>query len=163
MRTKHIKSWITVLSVFFLVIVLCALWERYTSPAVGPIEAQLVYDQEPVLAKISPSVVSMWAVKQKGLETHINVIGCGLIVDSRGLILTSATLTDDIESLYMFDSENRKYQAGIIATDKKTQLTLLKADSANNEQAQIFEAAQLADFKHVKRGDTVFVLGSRRT
>jgi len=163
MRTKHIKSWITVLSVFFLVVVLCTLWERYTSPAVGPIEAQLVYDQEPVLAKISPSVVSMWAVKQKGMETHINVIGCGLIVDSRGLILTSATLTDDIESLYMIDSEDGKYQADIIATDKKTQLTLLKADSANNEQARIFEAARLANFKRVKRGDTVFVLGSRRT
>ncbi|MHC4175057.1 MAG: SLC13 family permease [Planctomycetota bacterium] len=163
MRTKYIKSWIMVLSVFFLVVLLCIVWERFTSPTIGPIEAQLVYDEEPVLAKISPSVVSMWAIKQKGLETHINVIGCGLIVDSRGLILTSATLTDDIESLYMLDSENRKYQASVIATDKKTQLTLLKADSANNKQAQIFEAAQLADFKRVKRGDTVFVLGSRRT
>jgi Na+/H+ antiporter NhaD/arsenite permease-like protein/S1-C subfamily serine protease len=163
MRTKQIKSWITVLSVFFLVVVLCTLWERYTSPAVGHIEAQLVYDQEPVLAKISPSVVSLWAIKQKDFDTRISVIGCGLIVDSRGLILTSATLTDDIESLYMLDSENRKYQASTIATDKKTQLTLLKADSANNEQAQIFEAAQLADFKRVKRGDAIFILGSRRT
>lgn len=163
MRPKHIKSWITVLSVFFLVVVLCTLWKKYTSVDVGPLEAQLVYNQEPVLAKISPSVVSLWAVKQKGLETHINVIGCGLIVDSRGLILTSATLTDDIESLYIIDSEDRQHQASVIATDKKTQLTLLKADSANNEQARIFEAAQLADFKRVKRGDTVFVLGSRRT
>ena len=63
----------------------------------------------------------------------------------------------------MIDSEDGKYQADIIATDKKTQLTLLKADSANNEQARIFEAARLANFKRVKRGDTVFVLGSRRT
>ncbi|MHC4655782.1 MAG: SLC13 family permease [Planctomycetota bacterium] len=163
MHTKHIKSWITVLSVFFIVVLGCIGWEKFTSVTIAPIEAQLVYDQEPVLAKISPSVVSMWAVKQKGLETHINVIGCGLIVDSRGLILTSATLTDDIESLYFIDSEDREYQADIIATDKKTQLTLLKADLANNEQSRIFEAAQLADFKRVKRGDTIFVLGSRRT
>ena len=130
---------------------------------IEPIDAQQVCDPEPVLAQVSPSVVSIWAIKQKGLETHINVIGCGLIVDSRGLILTSATLTDDIESLDIIDSENRKYQASVIATDKKTQLTLLKVDSINNEQAQIFETAQLADFKRVKRGDTVFVLGSRRT
>lgn len=163
MRTKHIKSWITVLSVFFLVVVLCTLWEMYTSPAVGPLEAQLVYDKEPVLAKISPSVVSIWAVKQKGLETHINIIGCGLIVDSRGLVLTSVTLTDDIESLYLMDSEDRKYQADIIATDKKTQLALLKVDLANSEQPRIFETAQLADFHRVKRGDTVLVLGGRRT
>ncbi len=72
-------------------------------------------------------------------------------------------LTDDIESLDIIDSENRKYQASVIATDKKTQLTLLKTDSISNEQARIFETAQLADFKRVKRGDTVFVLGSRRT
>ncbi|MHC4720684.1 MAG: S1C family serine protease, partial [Planctomycetota bacterium] len=163
MRTKHIKSWIMVLSVFFLVVLGCIAWEGLTSATIEPIDAQQVYDPQPVLVQVSPSVVSMWAVKQKGLETHINVIGCGLIVDSRGLILTSATLTDDIESLYMLDSENRRYQAGIIATDKKTQLTLLKADSANNEQAQMFEAAQLADFKRVKRGDAIFVLGSRRT
>ena len=130
---------------------------------IEPIDAQQVCDPEPALAQVSPSVVSIWAIKQKGLETHINVIGCGLIVDSRGLILTSATLTDDIESLDIIDSENRKYQASVIATDKKTQLTLLTADSTNNEQARIFEAAQLADFKRVKRGDTVFVLGSRRT
>lgn len=130
---------------------------------IEPIDAQQVCDPEPALAQVSPSVVSIWAIKQKGLETHINVIGCGLIVDSRGLILTSATLTDDIESLDIIDSENRKYQASVIATDKKTQLTLLKVDSINNEQAQIFETALLADFKRVKRGDTVFVLGSRRT
>jgi len=163
MRTKHIKSWIMVLSVFFLVVLLCIAWERFTSPIIEPIDAQQVCDPEPVLGQVSPSVVSIWAIKQKGLETHINVIGCGLIVDSRGLILTSATLTDDIESLSIIDSENRKYQASVIATDKKTQLTLLKVDSINNEQAQIFETAQLADFKRVKRGDTVFVLGSRRT
>lgn len=163
MRTKHIKSWIMVLSVFFLVVLGCIAWERFTSVTIEPIDAQQVCDPEPALAQVSPSVVSIWAIKQKGLETHINVIGCGLIVDSRGLILTSATLTDDIESLDIIDSENRKYQASVIATDKKTQLTLLKVDSINNEQAQIFETALLADFKRVKRGDTVFVLGSRRT
>jgi Na+/H+ antiporter NhaD/arsenite permease-like protein/S1-C subfamily serine protease len=152
-----------VLSVFFFVVLLCIVWERFTTPTIEPIDAQQVLDPQPTLARVSPSVVSMWAIKQKGLETHINVIGCGLIVDARGLILTSATLTDDIESLYIIDGENRKYQADVIATDRKTQLTLLKADTIKNEQAQIFETAQLADFKRVKRGDAVLVLGSRRT
>jgi Na+/H+ antiporter NhaD/arsenite permease-like protein/S1-C subfamily serine protease len=163
MHTKHIKSWITVLSVFFLVVLGCIGWKKLTSVTVAPIEARLVYDQEPVLTKVSPSVVSIWAVKQKGMETRINVIGCGLIVDPRGLVLTSVTLTDDIESLYFIDSKDRKYQAGIIASDKKNQLTLLKADLTGNEQPPIFEAAHLADYKRVKRGDTVFVLGGRRT
>ncbi len=76
-----------VLSVFFLVVLLCIAWERFTSPIIEPIDAQQVCDPQPALAQVSPSVVSMWAVKQKEQETHINVIGCGLIVDSRGLIL----------------------------------------------------------------------------
>ncbi|MEE9370335.1 MAG: SLC13 family permease, partial [Sedimentisphaerales bacterium] len=163
MRTKDIKSWIKVLSIFFLVILACIAWERFTSAPIEPVDTQQVYDPKPALAQVSPSVVSIWAIKQNGLETHINVIGCGLIVDSRGLLLTSATLTDDIESLYVLDGKNRKYQASVVATDKKTQLALLKVDSINNEQPRIFEAAQLADFKRVKRGDTVFVLGGRRT
>ena len=80
-----------VLSVFFLVVLGCIAWERFTSVTIEPIDSQQVYDPQPVLAQVSPSVVSLWAVKQKGMETHINVIGCGLIVDSRGLILTSIT------------------------------------------------------------------------
>ena len=152
-----------VLSVFFIVVLLCIAWEGFTSPSVEPIKAQPVYYPQPALAQVSPSVVGMWAVKQKGLETHTNIIGCGLIVDSRGLVLTSATLTDDIESLYIIDGENRKYRADIIATDKKMKLTLLKADTAKVTGHIRFEAAQLADPKQIKRGDTVFVLGSRRT
>ena len=163
MPTKYIKSWIMVLSVFFLVILACIAWQRFTSATTRHIDAQQVFDPKPVLAQVSPSVVSIWAVRQAGQETHINVIGCGLIVDSRGLILTSVDLTDDIKSIYIIDSGNRKYQAGIIATDKKNQLTLLKAELADNEQSLTFEAAQLANFNRVKRGDTVFVLGGRRT
>ena len=64
MRTKQVKSWIMVLSVFFLVVLLCIAWESFTSPSVEPIKAQLVYDPQPVLAQVSPSVVGMWAVKQ---------------------------------------------------------------------------------------------------
>ena len=154
MRTKHIKSWVMVLSVFFIVVLLCIAWEGFTSPSVEPIKAQPVYDPQPALAQVSPSVVGMWAVKQKGLETHTNIIGCGLIVDSRGLVLTSVTLTDDIESLYIIDGENRRYRADIIATDKKTKLTLLKADTAEVTGHIRFEAAQLADPKQIKRGDT---------
>ncbi len=152
-----------VLTVFFMVILACISWEKFTSVTITPIDAQPVSNPEPVIAQISPSVVSMWAVKQKGMETYLNMVGCGLVVDSRGLILTSVTLTNDIESLYIIDSEDRKYSARVIASDKKSRLTLLKADSAGNEPAGIFETARLADFEQVNSGDNIFVLGSIRT
>ncbi|MHC4728575.1 MAG: SLC13 family permease, partial [Planctomycetota bacterium] len=163
MRTQHIKSWIQVLSIFFLVILACIAWERFTSGPIEPVDAQQVYDSKPALEQVSPSVVSIWGITHSGLETHINVIGCALIIDSRGLALTSATLMNNIESLYVLDDKNIKYPVSAIAFDKKNQLTLLKIDTTNNQQPQIFEAAQLADFKQVKRGDGVLVLGSRRT
>jgi Na+/H+ antiporter NhaD/arsenite permease-like protein/S1-C subfamily serine protease len=162
-ETRHIKSWITVLSVFFLVVLLCIGWERFTSPPVEPPEVQPVYNPEPVIAEVQPSVVSLWAIKTKGLDTHISVIGCGLIVDSRGLVLTSASLTDNIESLYIIDREDNKYETNVIVTDKKTRLTLLKADTSSTTQSPQFKAAQLGNSQQIRRGDTIFVLGSRRT
>ncbi|MBA7652626.1 hypothetical protein ES703_60461 [subsurface metagenome] len=163
MQTKQIKSWITVLSVFFLVVLLCILWERFTSPPVEPLEVQPVYNPEQVIAEVQPSVVSLWAIKTKGLDTHISVIGCALVVDSRGLVLTSATLTDNIQSLYIIDRKDNKYEANVITTDKKTRLTLLKADTSSTTQSPQFEAAQLGNPEQIRRGDTIFVLGSRRT
>ena len=162
-RTKHIRTWITVLSVFFLVVLLCIFWERFTSGPVEPLEAQLVYNPEPAVARVQPSVVSLWAIKKEGLDTRISVIGCGLIVDSRGYLLTSATLTPDIESLYVLDPKDNKYEASVITTDKRTRLTLLKADTGNTTDSIRFEAAQLSDSGQVRKGDGVIVLGSRRT
>ena len=163
MWTKHIRSWITVLSVFFLVVLLCILWERFTSPTVEPLESQLVYNTGPALAKVRPSVVSLWAIKEKDLDTHISVLGCGLIVDSRGFLLTSATLTPDIESLYVIDRKDKKYEANVITTDKITRLTLLKVDAGNTTESEGFEAAQLGDSEQVRKGDGVIALGGRRT
>ena len=162
-RTKHIRTWITVLSVFLLVILLCIFWERFTSGPLEPLEAQLVYDPEPAVARVQSSVVSLWAIKKEGLDTRISVIGCGLIVDSRGFVLTSATLTPDIESLYVLDPKDNKYGASVITTDKRTRLTLLKADTSNTTDSIRFEAAQLGDSEQVRKGDGVIVLGSRRT
>ena len=163
MRDRSIKSWIVVLSVFLIVIFLCIVWQKLKLAKITGIETQLVCDPQPALAQLSPSVVSLWAVKQKEFDTHISVIGCGLIVDPQGLVLTSATLTNDIESLYIIDYKDNRYQADVITTDRKTKLTLFKADTTGVTESGEFEAASLADVRQVRAGDDVFVLGGRRT
>ena len=162
-RTKQIKSWIQVLTIVFLVVLACIAWEKFTSGPIQPSASKEAFDPNPVLEQVSPSVVSIWGITHSGPETHINVIGCALIVDSRGLALTSATLMDNIESLYVLDNMNIKYPVSAVAFDKKNQLTLLKINPANNQQPRIFKSAKLADFKQVKSGDSVLILGSRRT
>jgi len=163
MPAKQIKSWIMVLLVFFLVVLLSVLLERFTSPPVEPLEVQPVCNPESIIAEVQPSVVSLWAIKRKGLDTHISVIGCALVVDWRGFVLTSTTLTPDIESLYVIDYKDKKYETSIITTDKRTRLTLLKIDAGTTTENHGFEAVQLADSRPIRRGDTVIVIGGRRT
>jgi Na+/H+ antiporter NhaD/arsenite permease-like protein/S1-C subfamily serine protease len=163
MRLQSTKSWIVVLSAFLLVVLGCIGWQKLTSVKIGPTDIQQVCNPQTALAPVSPCVVSLWAVSQKGLETHINVIGCGLVVDSRGLILTSATLPPDIQSLHVIDHKDNKYEANRIAYDKKSKLTLLKVDTANAAEGMVFEAVGLTDSVQVKTGDSVLALGSRRT
>ena len=91
------------------------------------------------------------------------LIGCGVIVDTRGYLLTSVDLTEDIESLYAVDWNNTKYDAQVIATDKTTRLTLLKAASADTTDPQEFEAVRLADFEQIAPGDAVIALGGKMT
>ncbi|HUV40676.1 MAG TPA: SLC13 family permease [Sedimentisphaerales bacterium] len=163
MATKYIKSWITVLSLFAVLIVLWVLWEQFRSRSIQPPEAQLVCNPEPALAQAGPSVVSLWAVKKQGIDTHISVIGCGVIVDRGGFLLTSAPLTPDIQSLYVIDYKNNKYDASVITSDKLTSLTLLKASAGNTAGTEEFEPAQLADLSHIKRGDSIVAIGGKRT
>ncbi len=161
-RNKYIK-WATVIALFGLVIFLCVVWQRFTALPLAPAQIQLVDNTDPAIAHAGASVVSLLAIKKKGFDTQMGLIGCGLIVDSRGYVLTTATLTDDIESLYVIDAENTRHEVEIITSDKPKRLTLLKINSANTTESPIFEAAQLADLKQVKRGDTIIALGGRMT
>ena len=160
---KYIKSWVTVIILFGLVIFLCVLWHRFTALPLEPVTQGQLVDNPQATAHAGPSVVSLLAIKKKGFDTQMGLIGCGLIVDSRGYILTSVGLTDDIESLYVIDAENSRHEVDIITTDKLKRLTLLKITALNTTESQWFEAAQLADLRHVKRGDTVLALGGQMT
>ena len=161
---KYIKSWVMVVSLFGFVIFLCFLWQRFTALPLEPVtQAKFVDNPESALAQAGPSMVSLLAIKKKGFDTQMGLIGCGLIVDSRGYILTSAPLTDDIESLYVIDAENTRHEVNIITTDKLKRLTLLKINALNSTESQSYEAAILADFEHVQKGDTVIALGGQMT
>ena len=162
MRARHMRSWMVVLSLFFLVVLLCIFWERLTSRSVRSPGVQLADNPEPALAEVRPRVAALWAIKKKGQESHVGVIGCGLIVDYRGYVLTSVALTPDIESLYVIDSKNKKYEANIITTDETKRLTLLKIDTGGTGGtigSGGFEAAYLGDSDKIRKGDGVIALG----
>ena len=161
--TKHLRPLLLLLSLFLLVVVLCILWQRFTALPLEPARLQLIDNPESAIAQVEPSVVSLLAIRKKGQDTQMGLIGCGVIVDTRGYILTSLDLTEDIESLYAVDWNNTKSEAKVIATDKTTRLTLLKVASANTTDPQKFEAVRLADFDQIAPGDAVIALGGKMT
>ncbi len=163
MGTRQIRSWIGVLSVFAVVVFLVVFWQRVTASSVTRAQPQLVYNPEPVVSDARSSVVSLWAIKRQAQSTHIDLIGCGLVVDPRGYVLTSAPMTSDIESLHVMDVEGRKYEADVIATDKKTRVTLLKIDQPDTQIYTKFQPARLGDSEHIEEGNGVIALGARRT
>ncbi|MHC4293972.1 MAG: SLC13 family permease [Planctomycetota bacterium] len=109
------------------------------------------------------SVLSLWAIKRQGSSTHIDLIGCGLIVDPRGYVITSVPMTADIESLHAIDPEAVKHEAEILATDKSTRVTLLKIGAPDAPTSATFQPANLANSELLKEGNGVIALGAKRT
>jgi len=158
--SRHVKSWMMVLSVFLLVVGLCAVWKRYTSSSPRPLEAQFTDNPEPDLSKVESSVVSLWAVRDAGQGSQISMIGGGLIVDPRGYVLTSVGLSPDISSLHVLDREDRKYPAEIVIEDDKARLTLLKVDPGEGG-VEGFGLPALGDSAQVGESEHVVALGAR--
>ncbi len=158
---RHVKTWAMVLSVFALVAALCVVWKSYSSSPAGPLEAQYVSDFTPDLSKVEAGMVSLWAGRDDAQGSHISLIGCGLVIDQRGYVLTSVKLGPDIRSLYVLDRNGLKYAAEIVIYKEKARLALLKVYHGKNG-GEGFEAAVLGDSEQVGRGDRVTVLGARR-
>lgn len=161
---RSLKSWITVIALFGLVILLAVVWQHFNAlpPAGGP-RAQLIDNPQDGIAEVGPSIVSLLAIKQKDVNTQMGLVGCALVIDARGYVLTSASLTPDIESLYIIDAENTQYPVDFVTTDPQHRLTLLKVNPAHVKDSQTFNAAQLIDPRLIDRGDGVVALGARMT
>jgi len=163
MQTRHIKSWLTVLLLFGVVVLCCAVLSKFVFGPPQTIQPQLVSESGEALAMAADSVVSLWAVKKQGTDTHVSVFGCGVVVDSRGYILTTAQLAPDIESLYVVDSEGGRHEAIVVTDDKTSRLVLLKASVDNMTGAAEFVAAQLGESDRLEAGDLVMAIGGKRT
>ena len=115
------------------------------------------------LSGVESSVVSLWAVREKARESQISMIGCGVIVDSRGYVLTTVIPTPDIDSLYVLDRQDNKYAAEIVTTDEKLRVTLLKVDPGDRVAgvALGLKTPALGDSEQLDRGEGVVAVGAR--
>jgi S1-C subfamily serine protease len=123
-----------------------------------------------LVASVRPSVVKIsFSSEMARNQNHVgmqfldpfysgsNWIGSGLIVHPEGYVLTSRQVVGDIQSaqVNLFRVGNRSLFARRIASDRQSDLALLKITEGNNYPFAILEDSSL-----VRTGDLVVALGS---
>ena len=133
-----------------------ALW-----PA-GPVDAQVRLegrsDVPRVVARALPAVVSITTRQierdQFNQPVPTRGLGSGVIVDTRGHILTNSHVVEGAEDIKVTLSDERSFRAKLVGADAFTDLAVLKIDGKNLPTAPLGDSARLAV------GETVIAIGS---
>ncbi|MFC1462018.1 SLC13 family permease [Verrucomicrobiota bacterium] len=153
---------IAILSLFTILALAWAAWQLHSRRSQDS-QAQAMADPDEAVAVAEPGVVGLWAPKTEAGDTAANMglIGCGVVVDSRGYVLTSAALPVTMKSLHAIDRAHEKYETAIVAMDKDSGLSLLKLDPGKVVQDREFETVRFADSDCITEGDPLLALGGR--
>jgi serine protease Do len=83
-------------------------------------------------------------------------LGSGVIVDSKGYILTNNHVVDGATRIQVrLNGENRQYDAKVIGTDEETDLAVIKIEASHD-----LPVAKLGNSDGVQVGDWVLAIGS---
>ena len=114
------------------------------------------YDSEYAYSKVSDSVVGIECYLDD--ETTAESQGSGTIITSDGYVLTNAHVFGNSKKLYsikVVDANNKKYNAGVVGFDTRTDLAILKMDDAKDLKAVTF-----GDSDNLKIGENIFIVGN---
>ncbi len=111
-----------------------------------------------IAARVLPSVVSITTRQIENDQFNDPVpkagLGSGIIVDSRGFILTNNHVVAGAEVIKVTLSDERTFRATLIGADPFTDLAVLKIDGGKLRGAPLGDSAKLAV------GETVVAIGS---
>ncbi|MEW6096116.1 MAG: DegQ family serine endoprotease [bacterium] len=82
-------------------------------------------------------------------------LGSGVIVDSRGYILTNNHVVKGADEIQVTLLDGRKFKGKVVGTDPKTDLALIKVDAKDN-----LPSARLGDSDEVKIGNWAIAIGN---
>lgn len=133
------------------------------SPSVVAIETtKKLDDPEEAMKKLPfnlpPQMRDMLKEKlksRKGREIPQGM-GSGIIVDSKGVILTNNHVVADASKIKVTLQTGKVYEAEIVGTDPKSDVAVIKISKPDVE----FEAAKLGDSEKVKVGNLVLAIGA---
>lgn len=105
---------------------------------------------EDVIDEVNPSVVSIVAENE-----DVQALGAGIIVSADGYIVTNAHVTQGANKITIIMADDEAFEAELIGTDEKTDISLLKAVHPLG-----FEPASFADSEDIRVGNQVFAIGN---
>ena len=111
-------------------------------PQSGGLSLQEIYQ------KNIPSVVSVSCTLSSGTTS-----GTGVILSGQGYIVTNAHVIDGALAIRVLLTDGRELEAGLVGTDKVSDLAVLRI------QAENLVSAQFGDSETLRVGDTVVAIG----
>lgn len=118
--------------------------------------ARNVFTMAPIIAKVTPGVVSISTVESEEADgTTIGGLGSGVIIDAKaGLVLTNDHVIKGAQSITVILHDKRRYAATVLGQDAETDLALLEILGIN------LTALPVSPSDEVKVGDIVIAVGN---
>lgn len=120
---------------------------------VTPATTTTSLDPATITAKVSPAVVDINTTVQTATATE-QAAGTGLIIDSRGDILTNNHVVEGSINLRVTVQGRGTYTASVLGVDPGVDLAVIHVDVAG------LPTVKLADSSNVKIGDSVLAMGN---
>lgn len=114
------------------------------------------YDSEYAYSKVSDSVVGIECFLDNSEEAVSE--GTGTIITSDGYVLTNAHVIGNSKTMYSIKvtgTDNKKYDAGVVGFDSRTDLAVLKLDGAKD-----LKAVEFGDSDKLKVGENISIIGN---
>jgi len=116
--------------------------------------------------KVSKSVVNIASVKMMQDQLFrvfpIQGVGSGIIIDSRGHILTNNHVIEGTDRLRVTLGDSKQVSAKVVGTDEETDLAVVRADLLEiygNDEVK-FQPANFGNSEELKVGQIVMALGN---
>jgi len=138
--------------------------------------AQLKYSFAPIVKKVRPAVVNVYASRVETMPRNplfddpifkrffgdqgsnsrtAQSLGSGVIVDAKGLVVTNYHVIEGMTEVKVALSDRREYEATIVLRDPRTDLAVLKIKSD-----EPFPVLELGDSDKIEVGDFVIAIGN---
>ncbi len=120
--------------------------------------------EDPVLAKVFPSIVRIEAIRLRPLDGRLTkqwTGGSGVVISAEGHVLTNCHVTEDGDHFRCYLYDGTHLDARLVGQDALTDLAVLQLDLMQRAKgAAPLTAAKFGDSDALRAGAEVFALGS---